>query len=418
MIRRVLVIVVVLVVLFLISSVQSANDDDIINLPDSDGGTAEATCNDDNKEKKFGSVLDLVDNNPFKFLKEQVFGQKSAEPSNRFLSMLDEPAGNNDGDGTGTDDDQSQMKENHSPFFGILDQLGKMNFFPENQKASLEQKQNEATGLVQDLLKKAVAMRQEETPVEGLALLNRIATSLKEAGEQLHNQFGDVLDSLDGYLPLVLVYYLQNQAQVFNPIWKRRMHRFFNKVARKELVQLHDALYLSALAYVDTLDHFRQGLSQFDNDSWELMFGTTNSLPDLPANFLLIHKELAPLEEEEQQPSLQSLFAGKKETEVVVVLVVRGTKDLSDAIADALLNPQEYKGGVAHGGILASGKNLAEYYLPKLKELRQASGTSLLLKISLPRSMCRYTLDDYSHQKKHLFSPRRTRQSQGNLHGS
>ena len=60
----------------------------------------------------------------------------------------------------------------------------------------------------------------------------------------------------------------------------------------------------------------------------------------------------------------------------MVVLVVRGTKDLSDALSDSLLDPQAYEGGSAHGGILASGKNLAKYYLPKLEELHRTTGKS------------------------------------------
>jgi hypothetical protein len=112
-------------------------------------------------------------------------------------------------------------------------------------------------------------------------------------------------------------------------------------------------------------------LAKFQNNEWEIAYGTTDSLPNLPAHFLLIHKKLSPL----SNPSIQSIlpWEGKKHSELIVTLVVRGTKDLSDALADALLEPAEYRGGYAHGVILENGKNLAARYLPKLKALLEHS---------------------------------------------
>lgn len=372
------------------SSSSSFHDDD----GDAQSCDANVTC-----APNFADIFE----DPLKFLKEQVFGQKSAEPSDRFLSMLQEH-----------DDETTAQQEKNRPFFGILDQMVKTKLFPDQRQKELEKQRMESTSLVQQLLERAAIMRQEEAAVEGLDLLNRIAATLKEASEQLRHQFGDVLESLDGFFPLAMIYFLQSQAARFNPIWKRRMHRFFNQVTKKELVQLHDALFLSTLAYVDTVDHFRQGLSKFDSGDWELMFGTTTSLPNLPANFLIIHKELAPLG---QELPWKAFFNGKQETEVVVVLVVRGTKDLADALSDSLLKPQEYKGGFAHGGILDSGKNLAAYYLPKLKEIHQATGEwrtkiiVIVLILGIRLWSNQLTLGANSFLS-------RTRQGTGDLHGS
>jgi pimeloyl-ACP methyl ester carboxylesterase len=157
-----------------------------------------------------------------------------------------------------------------------------------------------------------------------------------------------------------------------NPSWKRRQHRFYEKVTKPLVLELHDALYLSQLAYVNKIEDFRDGLAKFQNNVWELGYGTTESLPHMPAHFLLIHKHLGPLRNQKMDSFLP--WEAKKESEIEVTLVVRGTKHLSDALADALLEPVEYRGGYAHGGILASGKALAETYLPKLKELLKHSG--------------------------------------------
>ena len=103
--------------------------------------------------------------------------------------------------------------------------------------------------------------------------------------------------------------------------------------------------------------------------------GITDSLPHLPAHFMLIHKKLSPLDTKNTQTSFYPpWYDRKKDTELTIAIVVRGTKHLSDAIADALLEPVEYKGGKAHSGILESGKNLAAKYVPKLKALLSASG--------------------------------------------
>lgn len=262
--------------------------------------------------------------------------------------------------------------QDDNPFSGILDRLGKLPFLVDNgkQQSQKEIDRMESTKLVKEILKQTAVTRQQDMSVQGLEMLNHITTALQQAGEQLHRNFGELMDSMDGYILFSIFYYLQHQAAHYNSMWKRRVHRFYNTVSKDEFIQLHDALYLSNLAYVDTVEHFREGLVKFNDNELELMYGTTQSLPNLPANFLLIHKELAPLE----QPLFEGFFYGKKETEVVVVMVVRGTKDLSDALSDALLEPKEYQGGYAHGGILASGKNLAKYYLPKLQELHRASG--------------------------------------------
>lgn len=90
---------------------------------------------------------------------------------------------------------------------------------------------------------------------------------------------------------------------------------------------------------------------------------------------MLIHKKLSPLDVKTAYPSLfPPWYDKKKDTELTIAIIVRGTKHLSDAIADALLEPVAYRGGFVHGGILESGKNLAAKYAPKLKALLSASG--------------------------------------------
>jgi hypothetical protein len=102
----------------------------------------------------------------------------------------------------------------------------------------------------------------------------------------------------------------------------------------------------------------------------ELAYGTTNSLPSMPSHFLLIHKNI-PWSEGYERTVLPWMDT---KNELQITLVVRGTKHLSDVIADTLLELTDYRSGKAHSGILASGKALVERYTPKLKELLKHSG--------------------------------------------
>jgi hypothetical protein len=348
---------------------RASEDDDHANSPFHDKKKLSCNAADAIKLQKF---TELLVENPMKFLKEHVFGQKDASVSSskEFLSMLDE-----DDAETSTTTNLPTDNEPQNPIFSFFNDLSKMKIpsildLPSKEPSysqTTEMKENE---LVTKLINNAKVLKQEEETIDGLESINRMTEALKEAAVQLKNNFADILDSMDAYLPFSIVYFFEKEDSRMHPLWKRRMHRFYKTVKKKELIELHDALYLSTLAYADTLDHFKTGLRAFQDNSWEVLYGTTKSLPDMPSNFLLIHKELATLE----QPSLKTIFDFKKKPEVVVTLVVRGTKDLSDALSDSLLDPKEYKGGYVHGGILQSGKNLAEYFLPKLHDLHLATG--------------------------------------------
>jgi hypothetical protein len=199
-----------------------------------------------------------------------------------------------------------------------------------------------------------------------------IKDALTAALDQLKSAFGDILDELNASIAISMIYYLATEDSCKNPSWKRRQHRFYENVSKEMLLEMHDALFLSQVAYMGSLDAIRLQLKDFQNNEWELAYGATDSLPDMPAHFMLLHKNLAPL----GGASIRSILPWERQqdSELTAVLVVRGTKDLSDALADAMLTPVEYRDGHAHGGILENGKNLANRYLPKLKALLQHSG--------------------------------------------
>jgi hypothetical protein len=384
-----LVLVVATLVVWSAPSLWFSGDDDVVIPPPSSGiddlddpaVDADASCENSPGTGRSGihddGVVCMGDSNDDArdFLKREVFGQDNIEyKSGPFLPMLD-------GDGLGHGNRHNDEEKEPNPFFSFLNGLAK------NQLPALlgigESKNGTTTtatggasssedgAIITTLLERARSLRLEQDGAGGLEMVSLIGDAIRNVARQLERNFGDVLGGVDfGTLPIALTYYGAFTDRVLNPTRKRQLHRFYNKVTRDEMIQLHEGLYLSALAYCDTVDDFRAGLATFQDDNWELMYGTTVSLPTMPAHFLMIHKQLAPLEE----PSFTQLFMGERETEVVVALVVRGTKHLSDALSDALLEPGEYKGGHAHGGILASGKALAEKHLPLLKEIHEVTG--------------------------------------------
>lgn len=301
-----------------------------------------------------------------KFLNEEVFGQDINYKSGQFLPMLDD---------ADNDTHENREAKGHNPFFSFINgltqnQIPALTGTGPSFNATKRTSQDDSVAITK-LLEKARALNHEEDVVDGLDIL-RLGDTLKDVAGQLDRNFGKVLEGVDGMFPFALVYFAAFTDRSLNSSKKRQLHRFYDQVTKDEIVQLHDGLYLSALSYCNSVDDFRSGLATFQRNSWELLYGTTESLPKMPSHFLLIHKELAPLVE----PTIKDFFLGKSETEVVVVLVVRGTKDLSDALSDALLEPREYKDGYAHGGILDSGQALVAKHLPRLKKLHEITGKS------------------------------------------
>jgi hypothetical protein len=305
--------------------------------------------------------IDEMGDKTTKFLQEKVFGQKELkEESSTFLSHL---AG-------GKSPESVDTGEN--PFFKLFDRLAASGIVQEEGTGVPKDKGGVENDMVALFIEKSRILIQEEHNHAGLEILGILQEALQEVAKQLQNTFGKVLDDVDASIAVSLLYYMAEEDAKKNPTWKRRQHRFYNKVSKPTVLQLHDALYLSQLAYVDTLDEFKTGLANFRDNAWELLFGTTDSTPTMPSHFLLIHKNLVPL----HKPAMSSILPWEiqRDNEIEVTLVVRGTKHLSDMVSDALLEPAEYRGGTAHGGILASGQGLAEKYASKLKELLKHSG--------------------------------------------
>lgn len=182
--------------------------------------------------------------------------------------------------------------------------------------------------------------------------------------DQLKTNFTGIdFDKVD---PISFLYYLECEDAKKTPSWKRRIHRFLPGLEMETVYGLNDALYFSELAYTDSIEDIQKGIANYMGDPYELIYTTVEGKPREPAHFLAIKKEA----EEQQQ---QSSFLWSSDTFLEVLLVVRGTKEITDMLSDALLETAEYRDGKAHDGILKSGKWLVEKHLPLLNHLLEKS---------------------------------------------
>lgn len=334
-----------------------------------------------NKNDTFSAWVDEVGEKTSFFLKDKIFGQTStskdidSESQTGFLTLF--AGGTNEG--TAEAANEKSVSSFRSLFDQLMEKAGNEDEAANGAagETTIKGAMNKLSGkkegkqefLVKEFLQRTTLFEQSTSFSAGN--ISEIIRVLKEAMvvaiEQMTQTFERVMDHVSPATTLALIYYLADQEAKHTPSWKRRQHRFYEKITAPVVVELHDALYLSQLSYVNSVDEFRSGLSKFKQGAWELAYGTTESLPSRPAHFLLIHKNPAPWHDDYFSSILP--WETLKDNELEVVLVVRGTKDLADIIADATLEMTEYRGGKAHGGILASGKALVDFYTPKLKEL-------------------------------------------------
>lgn len=217
---------------------------------------------------------------------------------------------------------------------------------------------------------------QQEEAISEIVAKARETSAKSDVSDE--RSFSDLLDALDKYRLLIhqvadkyvssidfskfdptsLFYYLEYQDEVKNPSWKRRKHRFYEGIDIEKVELLNEFLDLAKISYADTVEEIKQGL-EYHAQPCELIHAEVNSLPGKPANFVAI-------------PRNQPRFSNQLE----VIIGVRGTKTLSDAITDLICEDVEYRGGKAHSFIVNSGKFIFEKHLATLEELLALSGKS------------------------------------------
>jgi hypothetical protein len=113
------------------------------------------------------------------------------------------------------------------------------------------------------------------------------------------------------------MYYVEKEDERKNPSWKRRKHRFFPGIDMDMMDECYEKLLLARLGYADTVQQIKDELKRDYNS--ELVYCALESLPNKPAHFVAVKRD-------------QSRWSNELE----VLVVVCGTKSITDVITDLL----------------------------------------------------------------------------------
>jgi hypothetical protein len=218
------------------------------------------------------------------------------------------------------------------------------------------------TTTVQDIVTQARNM-EDQGDVNDTVSLGKLLEIAKHSKEQLEFTLQDFLGNMDlpALSPTDIYYFLEHEDETKNPSVKRRQHRFFSGVDIDQVNQLNEQLQLALLSYSDSLEEIQTSLEkQFQ---YELAYCDMNSTPGRPSHFIAVNKN---------QSASSSIFASQDSLEVL--LVIRGTKTITDIITDLLCDASPYRGGYCHKGIMESGQYLANKHTGLFKNLLQVSG--------------------------------------------
>ena len=198
--------------------------------------------------------------------------------------------------------------------------------------------------------------------------VGNLGTSI-ESGSEIGQELTKVADKYVGSLdlskfsPTSLLYYMEFEDERKNPSWQRRQHRYCRGINLNHLEELYQSLQLAYLCYADTKEEIE---SELQKRGYELILVDLKSAPGRPAHFVAV-----------KRTNPQSTIPLPWSSSLPVVIGVRGTKTVADALTDLLCDSADYRGGKAHAFILSGGRYLTSRVAPILEELAQLSGKKL-----------------------------------------
>lgn len=227
-------------------------------------------------------------------------------------------------------------------------------FSANKDNADSEESRRMASEFIQKASEFSQLLQSEKSKRGFLEMQEMIVKALGQVTDTVSRNFGHV--DWHRLKPFSIIYFLEHMESLLTPSWKRRAHTFAPGVSFQEVKELHKALYLANLSYLDTIDEIKRGL-QDESSEWELIYAQLTSAPGEPAHYVALRKD----------------HGGNNKDYLDVLLVVRGTKDFSDVLSDGLLDAVEFRGGYAHAGLVKSGKFIADHHIDLLHSLLNMS---------------------------------------------
>ena len=336
------------------------------------------------------------------FLQDNVFGQKQPKPKRgspnlergmSFSHLLAQP--------TTSDDDKKDDKGGHPTTLPSVDeQQQRQNsgmFF--KSLTDIMSADDPAKALLTFILDSYPNNKNGDDTTQSVAdTAHKFLDHAQQVMEQVQRVVGDKVDALmdECFFWPSAWYLLRHEQMRKHPYWKTRKHKYMVKTTDVGLFrELHQALYLSDLAYVDDDQQVREGLARLDNGNWELIYVDTKGNPSEPAHFMAVEKQAEPLPRGTAaaasanrnhafwQKAKRFLFPGNARfpasvsDTLKVMIVIRGTKTIADILTDGHLEAKPYKGEYkVHGGIQKSGSYIVQKHVGRLQQLLQISGRS------------------------------------------
>lgn len=189
--------------------------------------------------------------------------------------------------------------------------------------------------------------------------------SLQECKEQWSTLAAD--SKVKELSPLAFMYFVGFEESRKTPSYRRREHRFYPSLEVETLYDLHDALYLATISYMPSVENISDALKDFKGSPWVMIYCEVCAKPGEPAHYICLKKE------QEKIEGGGFRFPWQQEEVLDVLMVVRGTKEISDVLSDALIETSAHGNGLAHAGIQQSGKYLVKKHTPILETLLKES---------------------------------------------
>ena len=230
---------------------------------------------------------------------------------------------------------------------GILSRIGERlsTLLSTNKEEDMEK------SIAQTILEIMQMEEEDTTDTKPTFQISYLLKMIHQHWDTIASVFDEYLEPVDfsSVTPIALFYYLEYEDERKNPSWKRRQHLFCENVDGSETERLFEYLCLAKLSYLDTPEEIQTGLDAFQNTSYDLVYAQTQSEPGTPAHFLALN----------EQDSNHLLIS------------VRGTKSIADAITDLSCSLEDYRSGKAHSFVLKSGRYLFDTHLPFIQKLQK-----------------------------------------------
>lgn len=261
------------------------------------------------------------------------------------------------------DDEETKQPERQSSNSSIFQQLssGLQSLMKrkKNAKPGKEETDDSEIKLIADLCTHVRSQHEPGALHEEQSLTDIFETlkSYKDLVQAVANKYVADID-LTKLTPAHLIYYLEYEDERKHVSYRNRLHRFCSSVKLQELEDLFIPLQLAYLSYADTAQEIESALKNGPIQG-TVLYINLQSQPAQPACFLAVRSD------QDEKPLTEPLE---------VLMVIRGTKSVADALTDALCDAVPYRDGHAHEYILKAGLYCYQRYQPLLMDALAHSG--------------------------------------------